>query len=364
MKIKLSILFLLCTSIALCQSPCGTTTNFSQKATHCRLSVSDSSFINTMNVSGKTTMKNMRADTILTGTVYMGNVIDVAHGGTGQTTSSAVTQSFLPAQSGNSGRVLGTNGSVPSWVTVTTGTVTSVTSANSDLSVVNTTTTPVLTVISAPKLTNSRTIQGVAFDGTSNINLINGTGFVKASGTTISYDNSTYLTGNQNITISGDVSGSGATAITTTLSNSGVTAGTYDWVTVDAKGRVTAGANTPVQTAIAAGDRNFNQAYQISATRPARISVSVELSCSLSLSGGTSGQVILETSADGSTNWIFSGMVTASNTGSLTIGLNTTQISGSSLVENLPIGYYWRIRTNTITGTPTYTFNGGNQRTY
>jgi hypothetical protein len=46
---------------------------------------------------------------------------------------------------------------------------------------------------------------------------LSGTGFVKISGSTISYDNSTYLTGNQTITLSGDVSGSGATAITTTI---------------------------------------------------------------------------------------------------------------------------------------------------
>lgn len=47
---------------------------------------------------------------------------------------------------------------------------------------------------SAAKLTTPRNIQGVAFDGTAAIDIINGTGFVKASGTTISYDNSTYLT--------------------------------------------------------------------------------------------------------------------------------------------------------------------------
>jgi hypothetical protein len=45
----------------------------------------------------------------------------------------------------------------------------------------------------ATKLATSRTIQGVGFDGTANINIINGTGFVKASGTTLSYDNTTYL---------------------------------------------------------------------------------------------------------------------------------------------------------------------------
>lgn len=50
---------------------------------------------------------------------------------------------------------------------------------------------------------------------------LNGTGFVKATGTTISYDNSTYLTGNQSITLtpSGDVTGSasGATSLTPTF---------------------------------------------------------------------------------------------------------------------------------------------------
>ena len=52
-----------------------------------------------------------------------------------------------------------------------------------------------------------------------------------------------YLTGNQSITVSGDATGSGTTAISLTLANSGVTAGTYKSVTVDAKGRVTAGTN-------------------------------------------------------------------------------------------------------------------------
>lgn len=60
------------------------------------------------------------------------------------------------------------------------------------------------------------------------------TAFVKAQN---------YLTANETITLSGDVTGSGTTAITTTLANSGVTTGTYTKVTVDAKGRVTVGAN-------------------------------------------------------------------------------------------------------------------------
>lgn len=57
------------------------------------------------------------------------------------------------------------------------------------------------------------------------------------------FDTNTYLTGNQSISITGDATGTGATSIALTLANSGVTAGTYRSVTVDAKGRVTAGTN-------------------------------------------------------------------------------------------------------------------------
>lgn len=51
---------------------------------------------------------------------------------------------------------------------------------------------------------------------------LSGTGFVKSTAGTISYDNSTYLTANQTITLSGDVTGSGTTSITTAISNATV----------------------------------------------------------------------------------------------------------------------------------------------
>mgnify|MGYP000160874706 CR=1 FL=1 len=51
---------------------------------------------------------------------------------------------------------------------------------------------------------------------------LSGTGFVKISGTTISYDNSTYLTGNQSISLTGEATGSGTTSLSVTLSNSAV----------------------------------------------------------------------------------------------------------------------------------------------
>ncbi|MFZ9793682.1 MAG: tail fiber protein [Gemmataceae bacterium] len=68
-------------------------------------------------------------------------------------------------------------------------------------------------------------------------------GFLKKTATdTWTLDTSTYLTGNQSISLTGDATGSGATSISVTLANSGVTAGTYTLVTVDPKGRVTSGS--------------------------------------------------------------------------------------------------------------------------
>ena len=84
------------------------------------------------------------------------------------------------------------------------------------------------------------------------LNFIAGSGAYNSTTGTITIPTNTthltngsgYITGNQTVTLSGDASGSGATAITVTLASSGVTAGTYNNVTVDAKGRVTSGSNT------------------------------------------------------------------------------------------------------------------------
>ena len=99
--------------------------------------------------------------------------------------------------------------------------------------------TPYLTSATA-----ASTYQPLDSDLTSIAGLAGTTGLLrKTAANTWTLDTATYLTGNQTITVSGDATGSGATSIALTLANSGVTAGTYRSVTVDAKGRVTAGTN-------------------------------------------------------------------------------------------------------------------------
>lgn len=76
---------------------------------------------------------------------------------------------------------------------------------------------------------------------------------VAATGTVTGSNLSGTNTGDQTITLTGAVTGSGSGSFVTTLANSGVTAGTYQSVTVNAKGIVTVGAalaSTDVTTAL------------------------------------------------------------------------------------------------------------------
>lgn len=89
-------------------------------------------------------------------------------------------------------------------------------------------------------VSSSLTLASVnANTGTFNTLTVNAKGLVTAA------SNTAYLTGNQTITLSGDATGSGTTSIPVTLANSGVTAGNYSnsWVQVNNKGIITSIAN-------------------------------------------------------------------------------------------------------------------------
>lgn len=109
---------------------------------------------------------------------------------------------------------------------------------------------------------------------------LNTNGIVRRSGV------NTFVIGtNDPITLSGDVTGSGTTAITTTLANSGVTAGTYKSVTVDAKGRVTNGTNPTTIAGYGITDFNSNWDSRWNTTKAAYINfgASIEITQNLTV---------------------------------------------------------------------------------
>lgn len=99
----------------------------------------------------------------------------------------------------------------PTLVTPILGTPTSGNLANCTFPTLNQSTTG-----SAATLTTPRNIQGISFNGSANIDVINGTGFVKATGTTLSYDNSTYHKGGV-LALTSDFNTSSTTAVSTNL---------------------------------------------------------------------------------------------------------------------------------------------------
>lgn len=97
-----------------------------------------------------------------------------------------------------------------------------------------------------------------------------------------------------------------------------------------------------------------NTARQV--TNDTMVNASVSITSTISLTTGQTGTVSLQY-ADNSgftTNLVTVQSFSNGNTGSLTIGLNLSQVATAALTGIVPAGKYYRLLTTNVTGTPTY----------
>lgn len=155
---------------------------------------------------------------------------------------------------------------------------------------------------------------------------------------------------------------------TISLPNTG-TAGTYTGVTTDAQGRVTAGttlsfSNAPVRSIVTVAAAA--NGWQISASQNSFVTYTVTVTCSVQIGLVTNveGYVAIERSATNSTtasDWKEVGRVTNGNNIGIALGLSMAQKAGSPLWCGVPAGYWVRLRSVNVAGTPTYSYIGGDE---
>lgn len=113
----------------------------------------------------------------------------------------------------------------------------------------------------------------------------------------------------------------------------------------------------------ASSTRTLNSAFQISTTRDALATYSVQIATTISLTTGETGTVFLEISPTSTfaTGVQELGRFVNGNSGTLTLGLNLTQTMAEPLMGYVPSGYWVRLRTANTVGTPTFTYQSGQE---
>lgn len=209
---------------------------------------------------------------------------------------------------------------------------------------------------------------------TNNNQLTNGSNYIAATGTTAQY-------------FRGDGSLATFPSIVTYTAGTGISLGSNiitntapdQVVSITGDNYITASGTYPNFT-VARATRTFNNApgrsivtvaaaangFQISSTKDANVSYSVTINTSVSLSGNSSGYVVLEicpTNSAVAANWIEISRVPSGQSGTLVIGLVLNQAGGGCISGIVPAGYFARLRSVNVAGSPSYG-TAGQQEVY
>ncbi|MES2864090.1 MAG: hypothetical protein V4666_08230 [Bacteroidota bacterium] len=151
----------------------------------------------------------------------------------------------------------------------------------------------------------------------------------------------------------GDLAGSYPNPI---LTASGVSAASYDYLTVNAKGIVTGGYNSVVSDL---STRVSGTAYQASnTTRTYDLDFTLTITIGATLISASDAQIVLELSANGTTGWTEYTRARNANSGVLAAqNVQTSYIQASSI----PAGYYYRLVYTVNAGTTSWTYVKGHE---
>lgn len=106
----------------------------------------------------------------------------------------------------------------------------------------------------------------------------------------------------------------------------------------------------------AAATRTLNTAFQVSTTRDALVNYSVQCTITASIAGGQSCDVVLEIATDAAfTAGVQTvGIIGTGQTYTLAVAIQGVQPQTAQVSGFVPAGYYVRLRTVNVIGTPTY----------
>lgn len=114
-----------------------------------------------------------------------------------------------------------------------------------------------------------------------------------------------------------------------------------------------------IQTVAAAGNGS-----QVSATRDSVVSYSASVTTTSTIGGPQAGTIVLEicsTNSSTAANWQEISRVTNSQTITLAIALQSIQINAAALVGMVPAGFFRRLRSIITSGSPTFSYNSGQE---